>query len=164
MRLTYILFIVSVCVFTSCGDDPVNCTDFIAPVNFDPNIEADNIKTIEEYLVANGLTAEKTENNLYYIINEPGGAAKPNQCSSVLASYKGYLPDGTVFDMSSEEGIVFELAGVIKGWQEGMPLYGLNGSGTLLIPSKLGYGNSPPPGSGIPENSVLIFDITVLGF
>lgn len=152
------------CFCASCGEDPVDCSDYQPPVNFDPNVEADNIKTIEEYLATNGLTAEKTENNLYYIISDPGGAAKPNLCSNVLAEYKGYLPDGTEFEQSEEGGNGFALASVIKGWQEGIPLFGVNGNGTLLIPSKLAYGDSPQPGSLIPENSVIIFDITLLNF
>lgn len=164
MKLNYLSFILLGVLLYSCGgEDPVDCNDFIPPVNFNPIVEADNINTIETYLMENGLTAQKTENDLYYIIDAQGGNTRPNQCSSVLARYNGYLPDGTVFDSSSTEGIVFELSGVIKGWQEGIPLFGLNGSGTLLIPSKLGYANSPP-GDIIPENSVLIFDITLLGF
>jgi len=163
MRLNYLLCLSLFFIF-ACGDDEPECNPFQAPVNFDQIVEADNIRTIEEYLDTTGLTAQVTESNLYYVTIEEGGSAKPDECSSVLASYTGYLPDGTVFDMSNESGTVFSLSQVILGWQEGMQLFGVDGEGTLLIPSKLAYGSSPPPNSGIPENSVLIFDIKLLGF
>jgi FKBP-type peptidyl-prolyl cis-trans isomerase FkpA len=32
----------------------------------------------------------------------------------------------------------------------------------IVIPSRLAYADAPPPGSGIPVNSVLIFDVTIV--
>jgi FKBP-type peptidyl-prolyl cis-trans isomerase len=49
---------------------------------------------------------------------------------------------------------------VIAGWREGLQLFGKGGKGTLFIPSQLAYGNTPM--SGIPANSVLIFDIHLI--
>jgi len=163
MNLRYILIFICFGCLVSCGDDPV-CPTYVSPINFDLNVEASNIATIEQYLFDNNLEAQRTDDNLFYIINEEGGEQKPGLCNEVLAVYRGYLPNGNVFDMSDELGVVFPLNNVIKGWQEGIPFYGVGGSGVLLIPSKLGYGSNPPAGSGIPENSVLIFDIEVLAF
>jgi len=56
----------------------------------------------------------------------------------------------------------FSLAGVIKGWQEGIPKIGKNGKIKLMIPSALGYGASEF--GSIPANSVLIFDIELDSF
>jgi FKBP-type peptidyl-prolyl cis-trans isomerase len=42
----------------------------------------------------------------------------------------------------------------------GIPFFKEGGSGKLLIPSELAYGSSPR--SGIPANSVLIFDIHLI--
>ncbi|MFT5602342.1 MAG: FKBP-type peptidyl-prolyl cis-trans isomerase FkpA, partial [Flavobacteriales bacterium] len=45
-------------------------------------------------------------------------------------------------------------------WTEGIPYFKEGGSGILLIPSHLGYGKSGT--SGIPGNSVLIFDVKLI--
>ena len=77
--------------------------------------------------------------------------------------YKGYLPDGTVFDQTpGTETATFPLAGLIRGWQEGIPLLKKGGKGTFFLPSVLGYGSS---GSGsIGPNEVLIFEIELVNF
>ena len=49
---------------------------------------------------------------------------------------------------------------MIEGWKEGIPYFKEGGVGKLLIPSALGYG--PNGNSGIPPNSVLIFDIGLI--
>jgi FKBP-type peptidyl-prolyl cis-trans isomerase FkpA len=45
---------------------------------------------------------------------------------------------------------------VIRGWTE-VPYFKEGGSGILLVPAHLGYGNSDY--SGIPGGSVLIFEV-----
>lgn len=119
-------------------------------------------KIIEDYLAANNLTAQSTSSGLYYIIEKPGGAEHPNINSYVIALYKGYLTDGTVFDETSTWYDPIQVSGFIKGWQEGLPLIGVKGKIKLLIPSALGYG--PEAKTDIPANSVLIFDIELAEF
>jgi len=118
-------------------------------------------KTIEDYLLANNLTAQSTSSGLYYIIEKTGGANHPDINSVVVASYKGYLTDGTVFDESTAP-TTFALNAVIKGWQEGLQLIGVKGKIKLLIPSALGYGSTAK--TNIPANSVLIFDVELVEF
>jgi FKBP-type peptidyl-prolyl cis-trans isomerase FklB len=68
-----------------------------------------------------------------------------------------------VFDSSVDRGepISFELGGVIKGWQEALQLMTVGSKWKLFIPSDLAYGDQ---GSGpIPGNSVLIFEVELLG-
>lgn len=120
-------------------------------------------KIIEDYLTANNLTAQSTPSGLFYIIEKPGGAYHANIKSQVSAFYKGYLTDGSVFDqstLSTNKPATFALADVIKGWQEGIPLVGVGGRIKLLIPSALGYQDVEK--TGIPANSVLIFDIELV--
>ncbi len=117
-----------------------------------------DIQKIEQYLIDNNLTANKTESGLHYIINTEGTGIKPVKQSIVEVTYKGYFLDNTVFEETpSGQTVSFRLDAVIKGWTEGLQYFREGGSGTLLIPSKLAYGNNPP--SGIPANEVLIFDI-----
>lgn len=112
---------------------------------------------IRDYLTAHNLVAEKTDSGLYYVIDEPGGAQHPTLNNQVRVTYSGYYTDGVDFDASTAS---FSLRGVIKGWQEGIPLFGKGGKGMLLIPSRYGYGSEPPP--GVRKNAVLIFDIHLI--
>ena len=115
---------------------------------------------ILQYIADNNLNAEPTGSGLYFIINSYGNGKVPNSNSIVTVAYKGTLTDGTIFDQSGVDGITFPLTNVIQGWQEGIPLFSEGGSGILLIPSALGYGNQAI--GSIPANSVLIFEVTLL--
>lgn len=125
---------------------------------------AHDIGIIENYLKEKSLTAEKTASGLHYIVLKPGdGGAKPNVNSRVEVQYKGYFTNDEVFDQTQDGGsITFGLMQVIPGWTEGLQLMTKGQKNTLLLPSALGYGKNPPP--GIPENAVLIFDVTLLAF
>ena len=112
---------------------------------------------IRDYIAANNLVAEKTDSGLYYVIDETGGTQHPNINNDVRVAYSGYYTDGEKFDGNTA---TFGLRGVIKGWQEGIHLFGKGGKGKLLIPSRFGYGSNPPP--GIRMNAVLIFDIHLI--
>ena len=115
---------------------------------------------ILQYILDNNLNAEPTGSGLYYAVNSTGNGDVPNINSIVTVAYKGTLTDGTIFDQSSSSGATFPLSNVIQGWQEGIPLFSEGGSGLLLIPSDLGYGNQAI--GSIPANSVLIFEVTLL--
>jgi FKBP-type peptidyl-prolyl cis-trans isomerase FkpA len=83
---------------------------------------------------------------------------------SVTVHYRGWLPDGTMFDTSYDEAnqpIGFYLAEglVIKGWDEGLLGMKVGGRRRLVIPPSLGYPNGRGP---IPPLTTLIFDIELL--
>ena len=115
---------------------------------------------IKQYLTDNNLSATKTGSGLYYIIDSVGTGTQPSSYSNVTVVYKGYFTDNSVFDQSDPSGATFNLQNVIQGWREGIPYFNAGGSGMLLIPSALGYGSHAK--SGIPANSVLLFDIQLL--
>lgn len=122
--------------------------------------ESQNEAAIKKYISDNNLTATRTDSGLYYVINNEGTGTRPTNNSNVTVAYKGYYLNDNVFEQSEDDGISFGLDGVIKGWTEGIPLFKEGGDGTLLIPSKLGYGDN---GRGtIPGGSVLVFDITLI--
>ena len=121
---------------------------------------AKNDKEITDYLAKNNLTAEKSESGLYYIIKDPGTGAQPTTTSNVTVAYKGYFTNGNVFDESKPEGISFGLDQVVKGWTEGIPHFKAGGSGILLVPAHLGYGDSTM--GPIPGGSALIFDVKLI--
>ena len=106
---------------------------------------------------------QSTDSGLRYKIIQPGSDKKPTATNSVLAHYKGWLDDGSVFDSSYDRGepISFPLSGVIAGWTEGLQLIGEGGEIELEIPSDLGYGQRGVPGT-IPPNSTLHFQVELL--
>lgn len=150
--MKYILTsLLALTLFISCNSDrePLK-TDYTA----------ENEKEITDYIAKNKLKAIKSDSGLYYIINEPGTGAAPTATSNVTVAYTGYYTNGKVFDQSKPEGISFGLNQVIKGWTEGIPYFKTGGSGSLLIPSHLGYGSYNY--NGIPGGSVLIFDVKLI--
>lgn len=116
--------------------------------------------TINKYISDNHLNATATGSGLHYVISTQGTGIQPNANSTVTVQYDGLLIDGSIFDQSTAAGATFPLTGVIKGWQEGIPLFKKGGKGILLIPSALGYGSQAV--GKIPANSVLIFNIQLL--
>ncbi|MDP5158690.1 MAG: FKBP-type peptidyl-prolyl cis-trans isomerase [Flaviramulus sp.] len=147
MRLTLLACILI--FITSCGNDE-NSIDYVSKNDAD----------IQTYLADNNLTAQKSSSGLYYIIDELGDGAQPTAIDNVTVAYKGYFLDSSVFDQSSDAGISFNLQQVIAGWTEGITYFREGGSGILLVPAHLGYGNNNF--RGIPGGSVLIFDINLI--
>jgi len=87
--------------------------------------------------------------------------------ATVTAHYVGYGgATGQMFDASWIRGepATFPLANVILGWQEGLVGMQVGGRRLLVIPAELGYGNNPPPGSGIEPGETLIFVVDLLSF
>lgn len=129
-------------------------------------------RKIQEYLSENSINASRTESGIYYVITEEGNGENPSLQNQVTVHYTGKLLNGKVFD-SSKPGVgprpvsgdpaTFPLSGVVKGWQEGIPLLEKGGSGTLYIPSHLGYGQQGA-GADIPPNSILVFDVELIDF
>lgn len=121
--------------------------------------------TLQAHIKKNKLDAQKTEDGIYYVVEETGSEEKPNITNRVTVHYTGKLLDGTKFDSSVDRGTpaTFSLQGVVPGWSFGIPKFGKGGKGQLLIPSYLAYGER---GSGdkIPPNSCLVFDVEVIDF
>ncbi|WP_339512961.1 FKBP-type peptidyl-prolyl cis-trans isomerase [Pseudomonas sp. RL_15y_Pfl2_60] len=105
-----------------------------------------------------------TDSGLQYEIVKKADGAQPKPTDIVTVHYEGKLTDGTVFDSSIERGSPIDLPvnGVIPGWVEGLQLMHVGEKIKLYIPSDLAYGaQSPSP--AIPANSVLVFDLELIG-
>ncbi|BDS10414.1 FKBP-type peptidyl-prolyl cis-trans isomerase [Aureispira anguillae] len=124
-----------------------------------------NIKAGKEFMAKN---AKKKgvitmQNGMQYEIIKEGTGKKPTVADKVKTHYHGTLITGDVFDSSVERGepIDFPLSGVIKGWQEGIPLMSEGATYRFYIPQELAYGlQSPSP--KIPAGSTLIFEVELL--
>ncbi|MEN3322312.1 FKBP-type peptidyl-prolyl cis-trans isomerase [Mariniflexile soesokkakense] len=119
-----------------------------------------NEQQISDYIADNNLVAQRSNSGLYYIIDEPGTGEQPTTTSNVTVAYKGYFLNGSVFDQSNAQGISFNLQQVISGWTEGITYFKEEGTGMLLIPAHLAYGNVRR--GSIPAGSVLLFDIELI--
>jgi len=120
----------------------------------------------EAFLAANAKQAGviTTASGLEYRVIKSGTGATPKSSDKVKVHYHGTLIDGTVFDSSVQRGepIVFPVGGVIPGWVEALQLMRVGDKWQLFIPARLAYGEqSPTP--AIPPNSVLIFEVELLG-
>lgn len=85
---------------------------------------------------------------------------------TVTVHYIGTLANGTKFDSSYDRKQPFEtqigVGQVIKGWDEGIVGMKVGGKRILIIPPDLGYG-AQGAGQAIPPNSILIFQVELLG-
>lgn len=134
-------------------------------------------KTIEAYAAEKGLTIQKTDNGLYYVIEREGTGEATSPGTTMYVNYAGYLLDGTLFDTSwpeiakskniFQEGRPYEplsvnvgMGQVIPGWDEGLMLLKKGSKAKFLIPSPLAYGEAGA-GALIPANSILVFDVEV---
>ena len=104
-----------------------------------------------------------TKSGLKYMDLKVGTGAMPTTTSTVTVNYVGKLPNGTVFDASSQHGgpASFALNQVIPGWTEGVSTMRVGGKRRLVCPPKLAYGAEGRP-PVIPPNATLTFDIELL--
>ena len=108
--------------------------------------------------------AKRTASGLVVTTIKEGTGASPKATDTVKVHYHGTLPNGKVFDSSRQRGepAEFQLDGVIPCWTEGVQTMKVGGKSKLTCPSDIAYGNRPPPGSGIPADSPLIFEVELL--
>lgn len=102
---------------------------------------------------------EWRESGLGYHITNPGTPPNPGIGATVRITYVGRLKDGTVFDRADKPSS-FLIGATIPGLSAGLQMLGTGGKATFFIPPSLGYGGRKV--LGIPANSGLIFDVTVV--
>ena len=94
-----------------------------------------------------------------------GTGATATANSTVSVQYTGAIAStGIVFQSSLDQGpapISFPLSGVIPGFKEGITGMKVGGTRQILIPAAMGYGSTAQ--QGIPANSNLVFNVTLLG-
>lgn len=92
-----------------------------------------------------------------------GSGASPAASDTVVAHYRGTLPDGKEFDSSYKRGepIAFPLSRVIPCWTQGMQKIKVGGKARLTYPSDTAYGADGIRGV-IPPNAVLLFEVELV--
>ena len=109
----------------------------------------------------NGITFKPLKKGIQYFDFKIGNGEAIKRGKKIEVKYIGRLTNhnGKVFDQGN---IKFRVGSgeVIKGWDIGIIGMKLNGKRRLLIPPKCGYGRHKQ--SGIPGNSTLCFDVSIL--
>lgn len=108
-----------------------------------------------------------TESGLKYADIVVGTGKEAVNGMDVECHYTLWIADendqpGQKLQSSKDMGRTFEFkvgGPLIKGWNEGMLGMKEGGTRMLIIPPHLGYGTNPPPGSGIPTDKNLVFEI-----
>jgi FKBP-type peptidyl-prolyl cis-trans isomerase FkpA len=106
---------------------------------------------------------------------QAGTGGNPKETDVVFVKYVGKLADGTEFDRSPAQsqwpipgimpdGTPMRLDGVIPGFKEAILQMRKGGKYTVTIPAALAYGANPPPGSPIPPNADLTFEMELIDF
>lgn len=144
----------------------------------------EDLLEIEQYVAANGLAGQFTEDGLYYDISDvlntsvslpfdldeesisgelTGTGEQPTISDSILVRYEGTFLSGEVFNKADDSGYLL-LGELIEGWQIGIQLMSVGSSATLIIPSSLAYGDAGLTRGDvmIPPNAILRYDITLL--
>jgi FKBP-type peptidyl-prolyl cis-trans isomerase FkpA len=93
-----------------------------------------------------------------------GSGATATASSTITAQYTGALAaTGKIFQSSLDSGQPFTAqlnGGVIQGWTAAIPGMKAGGTRRMLIPAQYAYGSQSV--AGIPPNSDLVFDVTLL--
>ncbi|MBC8152618.1 MAG: FKBP-type peptidyl-prolyl cis-trans isomerase [Bacteroidetes bacterium] len=150
-------FLLLICSLIAGGCGPTDqgpCTATTVTTQAPPA----EVAALKQFIDSNRTTATADNRGFYYTIQSAGSGTKPTVCSNVTVNYTGKLTNGTTFD--SGRGVSFGLDQLIIGWQEGIPLIAPGGSITLYLPPTLAYGSQAQ--SGIPANSILVFQIDLL--
>jgi FKBP-type peptidyl-prolyl cis-trans isomerase FklB len=130
------------------------------------NLFAKHKERSEQFLAENAKRegVKVTESGLQYQVLQEGTGRKPAADDTVVVNYVGSLADGTEFDSSYRRGqpAEFTVGQVIPGWVEALQMMKKGAKWKLFIPSDLAYGMRPPPGSPIPPNAALVFEVELL--
>ncbi|MFM2092345.1 MAG: hypothetical protein RLZZ127_2834 [Planctomycetota bacterium] len=116
-----------------------------------------------EWLKTNGARTgvTTTATGLQYEVVAAGTGPSPKAADTVQVRYRGTLLDGTQFDATAEEPAVFQVGGLIPGWQEALQLMKVGDRWRIAVPPQLAYGERGAPPS-IGPNEILIFEMELV--
>jgi FKBP-type peptidyl-prolyl cis-trans isomerase FklB len=156
------VFGLTACVFDLSGDKPPKATH---PDYLPPRDEANWAKMqafLADYKKKDGVKALDNGIAYRFLSHGAGRGHKATWASTVVVRYKGSLIDGTVFDetKAADKPAEFELNGLVKGWQEVVPLMRDGDKIEAVFPPDYGYGRA---GKGpIKGDQVLVFEIELI--
>lgn len=120
---------------------------------------------IDEYVKANSISVQPTSSGLYFTETQAGKGKPAESGKTVVVNYTGKFLDGKVFDTSVGKPKPFEFplgqGQVIPGWDEAISMMKEGGKATILVPSKLAYGQQGA-GGVIPPFTPLVFEVELI--
>jgi len=163
MKLLNYIFLFSICfvLFCSCKKDEEE------PL-IDINVQAEREdQIIQQYLVENNLTAQKTASGIYYIVLQEGqGTLLPSNKSVVVVNYVGTVLYGRQFDSSYEKGepLTFTVGErmVVAGFDQAAKQMKVGEKTRFFIPSRYAYGATGISSGGreiIHPFAILVFEV-----
>ena len=98
------------------------------------------------------------------VASGPADGPHPEKGDEVKVDYTGSLLSGAVFDSTNATGqpAVLKLDHLVPAWMEALPRMRAGDEWLIYAPPNLGYGRDGHP-PVIPPNSVLVFDVKLLG-
>jgi FKBP-type peptidyl-prolyl cis-trans isomerase FkpA len=125
---------------------------------------------VETYAPATGVVIAnmtRVSNDLFIQDIPAGTGTEATAGRTVDVRYTGYLTNGTIFDSNAAASrpiLTFTLGAgqVISGWDQGLIGMRVGGRRRLVIGSTLAYQNRSPNPNTIPQNSTLVFDVTLV--
>ncbi len=147
----------------------IACMPFLLIALVSCDIESDSDRAeidrnkILDYLQENQIEGYyELESGVFVYIDKPGsGEQRPHEQSRVQMIHTGYFLDGEFFHNTGVPENV-NLSSVVRGLKYGVMEFRRGGTGTIFVPSALGFGRQTI--GDIPKNSVLIFDVEIIDF
>lgn len=146
-----LLALISIFVCFACSNDDDDIKDYTQ----------ENEVEIKQYIENKNLTANKSTSGLYYTIDKEGTGEHPTTNNFVKINYTSSFTNDKVINSSDNSPIYLNLQNALPGLTDGIPKFKKGGSGKIILPSRLAYGNLNSP--SIPAGSVIVFDIELLG-
>lgn len=133
---------------------------------------------IDNYIKKHKLEVETTETGLKYSIEKAGEGPTAKVGDTVLVHYEGHFLGGKTFDTSIKEvaeekkmynamrepyeplKLPIGIGAVVPGWDEGLALLPKGSKATLILPSKLGYGENG--NQMFPPYTPLAFNVEII--
>jgi hypothetical protein len=106
----------------------------------------------------------ETASGLQYQVLKPGEGPRPTATDLAGVMYIGKLRDGTVFDASQQPVPISLSSGAIPGFVEALKLMSKDAKYRVWLKPELAYGKQSPDPAKIPNDSLLIFDVDMIGF
>jgi FKBP-type peptidyl-prolyl cis-trans isomerase FkpA len=175
----YIIYVVK--IVKVIPSDTANLNAFQNKIRDFMSAEAEKAKNDEASRVSNYISSKNlkpvvTPSGLNYVITKQGSGPKPAVGDTVEFNYTVSLLSGTVFDTSlpalSKKASKYDalrqyiplkmpvgMHNAIPGFDEGLMLFPAGTSATLIMPSKLAYGDQ---GGALPPYTPLAFDVEIL--
>lgn len=140
-------FILTLLVFSSCG-------------GYSESEKSQIDIQIQSLIKKKGWRMEKSESGVYQQQLKEGTGNEIHIRDILEVSYTGFLLNGIVFD-KTKKPIQLEMSGLIAAWKEVLVGKKVGAKIRFICPPHMAYGRSSK--EKIPENSILIFEVEVIG-